>query len=95
MTIKNQLICWKKNIFFCKLKKDKPSDEEIERDKQNIKIINNKNGKKLTELCLTSDVISLICLFETPMKVSIKELKNLTSIFYIMSVYLVILSSVV
>ena len=31
MPIKNQLIIWNKEDFFCKLKKETPADREIER----------------------------------------------------------------
>ena len=40
----------KKQDFFCKLKSDYPSDEEIELTKGIIKFFNIKNGEELTQL---------------------------------------------
>ena len=42
----------KKEDFFSKLKKDYPSDQEIERAKEIIKRFNIKNGEELTEVYL-------------------------------------------
>ena len=54
----------KKEDFFSKLKKDYPSDEEIERTKEFIKRFTIKSGEELTEICLKSDVLLLECVFE-------------------------------
>ena len=63
----------KKEDFFSKLKNDYPSDEEIERTKEIIKLFNIKNGEKLTYLYLKSDVFLLTCVFEKLIKVSVNE----------------------
>ena len=42
----------KKGDFFSKLKKDYPSEEEIEKTKQSFKLFNIKNGEELTQLYL-------------------------------------------
>ena len=48
----------KKEDFFSKIKNDYPSDEEIERTKEIIKLFDIKNGEKFTQIYLKSDVIS-------------------------------------
>ena len=63
----------KKEDFFSKLKNDYPSDEEIERTKEIIKLFNIKNGEELTQLFLKSGVLLLACVFEKFIKVSINE----------------------
>ena len=63
----------KKEDFFSKLKNDYPSDEEIERTKEIIKLFNIKNGEKLTYLYLKSDVFLLTCVFEKLIEVSVNE----------------------
>ena len=63
----------KKEDFFSKLKNKHPTDDEIERTKENIKKSNVKNGEELTKLYLKSDVLLLTCVFEKVMNVSIKE----------------------
>ena len=50
----------KKEHFFNKLKNAYPDDEEIKRTKKN-KIFGIKNGEKLTEIYLRSDVLLLAC----------------------------------
>ena len=68
LKIINGLFTILKKHFFSKLKNDYPSDEEIERTKENI-----KSGEELTELYLKSDVLLLACVFEKFIKVSIDE----------------------
>ena len=63
----------KKNDFFSKIKNDYPSDKKIERTREIIKRFNNKNGEKLTETNLKSDVLLLTCVFEKFIKVSVNE----------------------
>ena len=63
----------KKENFFSKLKNGYPSDEEIERTKEIIKIIDIKNGEELTEMYLKSEVLLLACVFEKFIKVSVNE----------------------
>ena len=62
-----------KEDFFSKLKNDYPSDEEIERTKEIIKIFDTKNGEELTEFYLKSDILLLACVFEKFIKVSFNE----------------------
>ena len=53
----------KKEDFFSKLKNGYPDDKEIERTKEIVKLFDNKNGEKLTEIYLKSDVLCLlVCL---------------------------------
>ena len=66
----------KKEDFFRKLKNKCPDDEEIERTKEIIKIFHIKNGEKLTEIYLKSDVFLLACVFEKYIKVSVNEFGN-------------------
>ena len=63
----------KKQHFFSKLKNGYPNDEEIQRTMDIIKRFNNKNGEKLTEIYLKSDVLLLACVFEKFIKVSVNE----------------------
>ena len=63
----------KKEDFFSKLKNKCPDDEEIERTKEIIEISDIKNGEKLTEIYLKSDVLLLACVFEKFIKVSVNE----------------------
>ena len=63
----------KKEDFFSKLKIDYPSDEEIERAKENIKRFNIKSGEELTEIYLKSDVLLLKFVFEKFIEVSVNE----------------------
>ena len=63
----------KKENIFSKLKNDYPDDEEIERTKEFIERFNFKNGEKLTQLYLESDVLLLTCVFENFIKVSVIE----------------------
>ena len=51
----------KKEDFFSKLKNDYPSDKEIERTKENIKLFDIKNGEKLAQLYVKSDNLLLAC----------------------------------
>ena len=61
----------KKKDFFSKLRIDYPSDEEIERTEEIIKLFDIKCGNKLTELYLKSDVLFLTCVFENFIKASV------------------------
>ena len=63
----------KEGDFFTKLKNDDPSDEEIERTKEIIKLFNINNGEELTYLYLKTDVSLLTCVFEKFIKVSVEE----------------------
>ena len=63
----------KKEHFFSKLKNGYPDDEEIQRTMDIIKRFNFRNGEKLTEIYLKSDVLLLACVFEKFIKVSINE----------------------
>ena len=63
----------KKEDFFSKLKNKCPDDEEIQRTKEIIEIFNIKNGNKLTDLYLKSDVTLLADVFEKFIKISIEE----------------------
>ena len=63
----------KKEDFFSKLKNKCPDDEEIERTKEIIEKFNIKNGEKLTEKYLKSDVLLITCVFEKFIKVSFGE----------------------
>ena len=60
----------KKEDFFSKLKTSYPDDEEIERNKEIIKLFNIKDGEELTKLYCKSDVILLADVFEKFKKVS-------------------------
>ena len=62
-----------KENFFSKLKNKCPDDEEIERTKEIIKVFDIKNGEELRQIYLKSDVLSLTCVFEKFIKVSINE----------------------
>ena len=62
-----------KEDFFSKLKNDYPDDEEIERNKEIIKLFNIKDGEELTKLYCKSVVILLADVFEKFVKVSFKE----------------------
>ena len=61
----------KKDDLFSKLKNDYPSDEEIERTMDIIKIFNIENGEELTQIYLKSDVLLLLCAFGRLIKVSV------------------------
>ena len=63
----------KKEHFFIKVKNKGPSDEEIQRTKENIEIFDIKNGEELTKLYLKSDVIFLTDVFEKFIYLSIEE----------------------
>ena len=63
----------KKEDFFSTLKNNYPDDEEVEQTKEINKILDNKNGEKLTEIYLKSDVSLLACVFEKFIKVSVNE----------------------
>ena len=56
-----------------RLKKEYPDDEEIERSKENIKLIDIINGEDLTKLYCKSDGILLADVFENFLKVSTKK----------------------
>ena len=55
------------------MKNGYPDDEEIERTKENIKLVNIKDGEEVTKLYCKSDVIFLTDVFEKFVKVSTKE----------------------
>ena len=57
------------------MENDYPSDEEIERTKEIIKLFNIKSGEKLTQLKLKCDVLLLSCVFQIFLKVSINEFR--------------------
>ena len=63
----------KKEDFFSYLKTKCPSDEEIERTKENKDLFIIKNRKELTQLYLKSDVLFLACVLENFMEVSVNE----------------------
>ena len=62
-----------KENFFSKLKNKCPDDEEVQRTMDIIKRFNNKNGEELTEIYSKSDLLSLACVFEKFIKVSVNE----------------------
>ena len=64
-----------KEDFFSKLKNEYPSEDEIKRTKEIIKLFDIKNGEELTRLYCKSDVILLADVFEKFVKVSTKEYK--------------------
>ena len=64
-----------KEDFFSKLKNEYPSEDEIKRTKEIIKLFNIKNGEELTRLYCKSDVILLADVFEKFVKVSTEEYK--------------------
>ena len=64
-----------KKDFFSKLKNKCPDDEEIQRTMDIIKRFKIKNGKKLTEIYLKSDVLLLACVFDKFIEVSINQYK--------------------
>ena len=64
---------FEKEDFFSKLKNKCPDDEEIQRTKEIIKIVDIKNGEDLTHLYLKSDVILLADVFEKFNKISFEE----------------------
>ena len=64
-----------KEDFFSKLKNEYPSEDEIKRTKEIIKLFNIKNGEELTRLYCKSDVILLADVFENFVKVSAEEYK--------------------
>ena len=66
--------------FFSKSKNDYPSDEEIERTKEIIKLFNIENGE-LTQLYLKTDVLLRTYVFEKIIKKY--QLMTLGSILYI------------
>ena len=65
----------KKEDFFSKLKIGYPDDDEIERTKEIIKLLNIKDGEELTRLYCKSDVILLADVFEKFVEVSTEEYK--------------------
>ena len=73
MIIKNLLTNIKKEDFFSKLKNDYINDEEIETTNEIITLFDIKDGEKLTQLFLKSDVLLLACVLEKFIKVSINE----------------------
>ena len=62
-----------KQDFFSDLKNKCPSDEEIERTMEIIKLFNIKIGEELTQLYLESDVLFFTCVSEKFLKVSIHQ----------------------
>ena len=73
MIIKNLFRIKKKEDFVSKLKNDYPDVEEIERTEKIIKRFIIKTGEDITENYLKSDVLSLPCVFEKFIKVSVNE----------------------
>ena len=63
----------KEEHFFSKLKNGYPNDEEIERTKEIINLVNIENGEELTEMYLKSDVLLLAYVFEKFIKLSVDE----------------------
>ena len=63
----------KKEDFFRKLKNEYPSDKEIERTKEIIRLFNIRTGEELTEIYLKSDALLLTYVFEKLSKVSVNE----------------------
>ena len=63
----------KKEDFFSKLKNDYPDEEEIERTKEIIEILNIEDGEELTKLYCKSDVILLADVTKKFVKVSFDE----------------------
>ena len=63
----------KKEDFFSKLKNDCPSDIEMKRTKEIIRLCNFKKREELTQHYLKSDVLLLGCVFEKFIKVSFDE----------------------
>ena len=63
----------KKEHLFSKLKNKCPDDEEIERIMDIIERFNIKNGEKLTDIYLKSDIHLLTCVFDKFIKVSVNE----------------------
>ena len=63
----------KKEDFFSKVKSKCPSEEEIERTKEIIKLFNIENGEELTQLFLENDVLLFTCVFEKFVKLSTNE----------------------
>ena len=61
----------KKEDLLNNLKTDYPSNDDIERTKENSKIFNIENREELTNLYLKGDVLLLTCVFEKFIKVSI------------------------
>ena len=47
----------KKEYSFSKLKNDYPSDIEIKRTKEIMKLFNTKDGEELTKLCLKKELV--------------------------------------
>ena len=62
-----------KEDLLSKLKKKCPSDDEIQRTRENYITFDNKNGEELTKLYLKSDVIFLADVFEKLIKTSIEQ----------------------
>ena len=52
---------------------DYPSDEEIEKTKEIIKLLKIKKGEERTYLYLKNDALILTCVFEKIIKVSVNE----------------------
>ena len=63
----------KKEHFFSKLKNKCPDDEEIKRTMDIIRRFNIKNGERLRQIYLKSDVLLLACVIEKIIKVSVNE----------------------
>ena len=82
---------WIKENFFSKLKNIFPDDNEIERRKQIIKLLNVKNEERLTRVYMTTDFILLGDVFEKFVEVSTK---NLELIHYIVFLFVVIFYNV-
>ena len=73
MIIKKPIDNLRKKDFFSKLKNKCPDDEEIQRTKEVIEIIDFKSGEELTKLYPKKDVILLADVFVKFIKISIEE----------------------
>ena len=72
MVSKDLLMIWKKD-FFSKLKSKCPEDDEMERTKEIINLIDIKNGEELTKTYCESGVILLADVIEKFVEVSTEE----------------------
>ena len=79
-----------KEDIWSTLKQSYPSDEEINRTKEIIKIFDINNGQKLTMFCLQMDVLQLADVFENFVENSTRE-PNINPMYScIVTLYLII-----